>query len=296
MYKKPFNFVLFSLAVVSLLVFYAAPAAAEITNVMDSNAFSYKYEGDALPDTIDLDGNGHPDWTISIDGGTSAIVTVGTRTALEIVTATGDDTLAYRASTLVGTTTCWPVANIQFDDGWTVECSVKVVSMVAGRDGAGLFRASPADNDAHGGIWIASTGQVWEGPRDALGSPEQQEDNTDDFHVFRLAQEPGAATYSAWRDGVLLERFAFQELRLSAQFPAVWRFGLESRWNDAMGLRPLYVGSIRAGSRTVYVGPAGDGAACTRMLLPASAEKCLLNAVSSRILEQRKRQFIDIFD
>ena len=205
MYKKPFNFVLFSLAVVSLLVFYAAPAAAEITNVMDSNAFSYKYEGDALPDTIDLDGNGQPDWIISIDGGTSAIVTVGTRTALEIATAAGDDTLAYRASTLVGTTTCWPVANIQFDDGWTVECSVKVVSMVAGRDGAGLFRASPADNEAHGGIWIASTGQVWEGPRDALGSPEQQEDNTDDFHVFRLAQEPGAATYSAWRDGVLLD-------------------------------------------------------------------------------------------
>jgi hypothetical protein len=29
-------------------------------------------------------------------------------------------------------------------------------------------------------------------------------DNTDDFHTFRVAQAPGAASFSVWRDGVLL--------------------------------------------------------------------------------------------
>jgi hypothetical protein len=180
------------LLVVGCMLAMAAPAGAAM---MDSADFTWQYEMVNLPDETNLDGNepdppGVPTMDFTrLGGGT-------TTTDGNILTMT-DSKMCYYYNNLANQT--WQLdPNISYANGYTYEARLKVAP---GSGSKGIsFIASPEEN-----VWawlnISSGGQGW---GDADVDVGEQLDNTDVYHVFRVAQALGAATYSVWRDGKLL--------------------------------------------------------------------------------------------
>jgi hypothetical protein len=138
---------------------------------------------DVMPTTLDLDGNGAADLTV---GGVPATLRSG------VLASPGD---GYLRSPPEGG--IWH-AEVDFAEGWTIEVRLKITSQTQGDWAWQLFAGAPGVNTA-ATLCIAQDGQGW-----SSGSNLGAGDNTDDFHVFRVAQVPGASTYSVWRDGELI--------------------------------------------------------------------------------------------
>jgi len=163
----------------------------------DSSDFNFKYEMDVLPETQDLGGTLAADWVfnnpqtgdVSLGGGILNFVSPSATADTSSTHYTNDDTGAL----------------LDFATGYTVEMRARVVS------GANVhvttitaFPGSP-DNDKMAWANIDTNGTGW--GNDGSDGTEIQlsnESNTDDFHVFRFAQEPGMNKFSFWRDRVLL--------------------------------------------------------------------------------------------
>jgi hypothetical protein len=184
-----------------------------------SESFVYKYEMDHLPSDVshaDLDDNGHQDFKGSGD----AAVTNG------ILTLTDASELSLDATAI------WP-GKLSFAKGYTIEARVRVVSS-SGFGPFYLLAALPVNEHEDVSSWlnVGDNMLTW-GPD---GDLAKFACNTkDDYHVYRVAQEPGSDTCILWRDGVLL----------SNTLPS----GLDSGGRDRMGFGKLSGG----GSGTALV-------------------------------------------
>ncbi|MCC7083484.1 MAG: dockerin type I repeat-containing protein [Pirellulales bacterium] len=208
------------------VVWSAQSACATPTEIKDSADFFYKYEMDVNPsdkDLIDLDANGDPDLYVDNSGGT--------------VTFDGVATLSGTSSMgspdgYTGTT--WATSNIFLEDGYTIEARIKVISDTGGDPIFGMT-ANPGST-ANAWFMAGAGGQQW-----SIGGgkvPFAAADNTDDFHVFRITQDPttdaAAPIYSAWRDGVLLSG------TLTSAFPnLLWRMHVGGMTGGSVGTTEL---------------------------------------------------------
>ncbi len=153
--------------------------------VKESVDFDYKYEMDVMPSTLDLDGNSVVDFT---NNGNSTV-------SGGILTMPAG---AFFESTSAG---IWQNA-VNFNDGWTIEARVKVIDQGVGEIAWEISAAAPGGNSA-ASLGVADNGQGW-GNASSLKTIDYAVNNTDDFHVFRIAQHPGSPLYSVWRDGELI--------------------------------------------------------------------------------------------
>jgi hypothetical protein len=173
--------------VVGCVLAMSGPATA---GIMDSADFPWKYEMNVLPTAEDLEPNGVMDFDLYQSGSGSVsegilTMTNGTK-SLNYWCPDGDE--------------LWPLdADITYANGYTFEVKLKIVSSVTN----GFAWIVNAEDGGGPSAWlnVKAAGQSWKSTVESLGD---QLDNTDDFHVFRVAQAPGAATYSVWRDGLLL--------------------------------------------------------------------------------------------
>ena len=213
MYNRQ-KFLMAALAI-PLMLGLSVPATAlesPITEVKKSSDFEwlYEFEGDTadLLDAIDLDGNGVGDFNSDIALGDNSVQD-------GVMTMASTPNGGYNSyGTMDGTyqhddDTLWRWIGFDSTTGFTVEVRLKVTSedpYTEGPCGATSLVVMPEDSGAAGGFSIGSNGQYWRTLAENPMGP--QEDNTDDFHTFRMALEtspiPATEKYSVWRDGVCI--------------------------------------------------------------------------------------------
>ena len=152
----------------------AGVAGAGVTLAKDSADFDWQYEMDVSPELDDLDPGIHPEW---VKDGTASSVSGG---ILTVDTMPSSNTYFATNNTVGG---IWP-GKYTLATGFTVEARIKVLNDVAGK-GWGVF-AGPAGTRANAYLNVGTGGQGWNHATN-LGLNA----NSDDFHVFRIAQEPG---------------------------------------------------------------------------------------------------------
>lgn len=184
-----------TILVVAVAAWLIAPANATIIDTKDSTAFDYKYEMDATPDAVDLDNNGTMDFRTGGGGTVSG--------GILSMSASGPNG-GYASDT---SGQIWP-GKATFNTGYTIEARVKIISATIYGYGLQGIPGPTTVSQPCSELWINSNKLVWNDGPAAIVLADGQ-DNTGDFHVFRLAQEPGigtpgSATYSVWRDGVLV--------------------------------------------------------------------------------------------
>ena len=186
------------LLAVGCMLAMAAPAGAGFTP-MDSAYFDWCYEMDAEPSATDLDNFGGYDFT-TIGTGGSGSASGG------ILTITGGGN-GYFAYDNAGSNQPWNLdPTITYGNGYTFEVSIRIDPDAAIQSLGFAFVAVPDPGSPSAWLNIVKNGQLWDtNGGTPLPLPEGGPvDNTDVFHIFRVAQAPGATTYSVWRDGVLL--------------------------------------------------------------------------------------------
>jgi hypothetical protein len=156
----------------------------------DSSEFSWKYEMNSLPSDQDLDGNTVLDFTNATSN--SALDGAGHLVLGE------DWNGGYVGSGASGQ--IWP-GNFNMATGYTVE--VRIQMAATGNLTANRFGIQTAVDASNLHQPIVES-YVMEGQTRWEDTVLDTQNNTDGFHVFRIAQAPGSATFSMWRDGVLL--------------------------------------------------------------------------------------------
>lgn len=165
-------------------------AGATLDGLKDSNDFTYKYEGDVLPDAAGFgfvlnDPNGVVGDTVSINSGVLTIDTVNNSTA--------NDGLWYQITG--GGGTAWDVAG---GTALTVEIRVRINNSNSGTLGGGI---SLQDTNNAGFV------QLFFDHIRVEGTDIATDLNNDGFHTFRFATYTPDLTsagqiYKVWRDGV----------------------------------------------------------------------------------------------
>lgn len=167
--------------------------------VMDSSAFDWKYEFEgttaSTPDNLDIDGNGSPDMMQWGNAGTVAggIMTLGSN-------ASYMDDFGWKPALVNG---IWKANMFGATSGFTIEARIKIDSD-NGRAGATSLVAGPKPlaNAPDGWLVVGGSSMKWT-VEDGV-TPMNTDNNTDGFHVFRMALNPVSNAYDVWRDGVLV--------------------------------------------------------------------------------------------
>lgn len=186
----------------------ASAANATILTAKDSADFEYKYEMDYLPTDVahvDQDVNSYADF---VSNGAAPTALGG------ILTITGGyaGSLSYYGTGTSSSTAIWP-SNFTYPTGYTIEMKVKVNPGTTN----GFFALEACAGNGSGTtskdqafFWINASGEQWNsnGKATSGSSILGTEDNTDDYHIFRIVQLPSlsstTATFAVYRDGVLL--------------------------------------------------------------------------------------------
>lgn len=197
-------------------------------STLDSSAFNWKYEFEGAtadtPDNLDIDGNGHPDMMLFGSAG-PGIVADGVMT----LSSYDEDDPTYGSSYMDDfgwkpelTDGVWKSRD--FSAGFTIEARIKVIDD-AGAYGATSIAGAGSDLSTEIDTWlnIAANGQWWMTGTPAVLGPAAN--NTDDFHVFRMAVDASTGNASVWRDGELL----------AENLPDLY---------DGAGYKRLYIGDI----------------------------------------------------
>ena len=188
------------LGAVMLAMAVAGMANAELATKASEDFDIYKYEMDYMPTdvaNVDLDNNGQPDFDMSVTSvnGTPTWTASGGFSTMN--TGAVDDNNIFLISNEA--TNIWP-GKTTFANGFTVEFRVKILSHNGVRGSFSLAASS-------GGSTTRSFANLWEGG-EIWGTGAElhvgSHVNSDDFHVFRIVQQPNSNTYSMWRDGELL--------------------------------------------------------------------------------------------
>ena len=159
------------------------------TTPSDSATWNYGYEFDKDPFDplkIDLDVNTLADWQHE---GTPVLsgTTIAFDDSQENLKANGPSDNIF--------------ANIT--DAYTLEFSVKSGAQTGGHSSTGVMVVSPSTENFIA-FYIAPGDQRWKTGGGSSWTMLGTNDNTDKFHVFRIAKEAGAEAYWVWRDNVLL--------------------------------------------------------------------------------------------
>ena len=164
---------------------------------VDSSAFTWKYEFEDdtadTPDNLDIDGNSYPDMMAygSPDGTLAdGIMTLSQGSYI--------DDFGWKPELENG---IWKANSFSAANGFTIEARIKVISST-GSYGATMIGAGPEPQAGAPDSWlnIGGSEMVW-----STNSPKQvlsTGNNTNDFHIFRLALNPTTSSYDVWRDGV----------------------------------------------------------------------------------------------
>ncbi len=168
------------------LLLTVGPALGQITESEDSINFANKYEFDV-------------DDVLPSGFSSAGIAPTVANDTMSVDTSADAADVSYLISSSSQT---WGTSGITWTTGYTVEMKLRVDSIAEG-----AAYAVSADNIPVGGsgdgAWlnISPDGQAWGYPtRTTMGL----NNNSDDFHVFRFAQEPETSSYSVWRDDVLI--------------------------------------------------------------------------------------------
>ncbi|MBI4472408.1 MAG: PEP-CTERM sorting domain-containing protein [Acidobacteria bacterium] len=162
------------------LIAWQGQAFAVITP-LDSGSFAHLYEGNVYPTT----------------GGVFTEFQTGSATAstdgnvLTIVSPGASDNLAWYPASWAGESN--PAI------GLTVEVRLKAYATTAVD---GNFRLFGGDGSAANNIAVQVGPSFVRGGTIAGPTVISTADNTDGFHVFRLAKDGGSGVYQIWRDGV----------------------------------------------------------------------------------------------
>jgi len=198
-----------SLSMGTALLFGAGHASAAIDpatglNTADSSGFGFKYEMDVAPNNpsqIDLDGNSVADFLANT--GPTAFNT-GVAGSTDGFTATLDANRNPGANQILtgqGGSSSWDTTAFTGASGYTIEVRLKMVS--TGKPLGINLDANINDGGGYSWLNIQNDGQDWGlSTLTDLGS----NDNSDDFHTFRIAYILNDTTpeFWVWRDGVLL--------------------------------------------------------------------------------------------
>jgi len=192
------------LAIVAVLTLglAATQAVGAIIEMKDSADFTYKYEMDVMPDTQKLDGSGKDDFVVS----NSEMSVSGGLLSYDI--PAGQMTWEYSTNLLAdGDLYRWsPNPNFSYAEGFTIEIRARVNSQVGNGTTLGPLMVEaygfPVGGVTHRGILNMWTDETtwWQKADPAIVLDTN--DNSDEFHTWRLAQEGGTTSYDIWRDGV----------------------------------------------------------------------------------------------
>jgi hypothetical protein len=186
-------------------VFVAMLFVAVIALAVRADGAVFNFDMNADPTdlaSVDLDGNSSADlsaWTLnggsmSVSGGMLTIDAAGTKYA------------GYTTDAGSTPNAIWQNVGGSVAGGYEIETRLKVDSST-GANGALYLgvRPKPAGQTTDGVLlWIGATGQSWGGSAQGLGLGT--EDNSSEFHTFRIVAAPGGGdgAYSVYRDGALL--------------------------------------------------------------------------------------------
>ena len=194
--------------------------------ISDSNEWTLKYEMDVNPNTQNLDGNGVVDWLQN-----------GTQTFSGGVLTSPYDLAGYpllRSSTIEAEGV-WsePTNNIDYLHGWTVEVSMKV-TMADADPASCAIMAAPVGGTDRAWLYVSPTDTCWVSGATLpyTVTSLKTDSNADDFHVFRIAQEPNSNTLSLWRDTELLSDTL--------------------TWAHAYSLKVLFIGDVTGNDGSEY--------------------------------------------
>ena len=163
---------------------------------LDSSAFDFKYEMEALPTAEDLDNDGNPDFTKWLNGSSTLSADVGC--ALFDTRADGGGFLQSEN----GTTGAWARYGATSATGFTVEARIALRQHTSGQYALGLAASVP-DSDIRALLNFSvendSVLHVWWGSTALTNIVHDKE-----FHTWRIARTANVTTYSVWCDGVLV--------------------------------------------------------------------------------------------
>jgi hypothetical protein len=185
--------------------------SAALATPLDSSAFTYKYEGDEY--------NPITGYTENTSWGT-------TPSLLTLVPNTDDgNVISFVGDIPSGGgffySTQWPGHPINDSTGWTLEFRVQI-GTDASEATLGAFGVGVNDGSSNAGQAFG----VGQNQFGSFAGVFDTSDNTDDFHVFRLAQNAASGTTDAWRDGVYVGSYAGNQ----------YNFGTpEMYWGDGSG-------------------------------------------------------------
>lgn len=184
-------------------------AGAVPMTTADSSTFTYQYEMDINPNqTADLDSNSQPDFLPTGAGsnfatGASAGTTDGSSLVYTTRDGTHDRSFAFMGSNALDN--IWNTLSPSEASGYTIETRLKVLDDASAEENgiSTVFKAGTSDGDVESWLNISRAGQSFgETAAVSLGT----DDNTDDFHTFRIAYlvEATVGSVYIYRDDVLL--------------------------------------------------------------------------------------------
>jgi hypothetical protein len=184
----------------TLVLALAAGAFADPLPLLDSADFPLwgKYEMNIEPVDEDLDGNLVKDFTQ--DGTSPATITFPEPGVMKM-DASSCNSCYYQN---VASDQTWDLLTpaITFDSGYTFEVRVKIISS---RTYGFLLNAVPDDEVPGAVLNITDDDLSWGYYGSTNGNYsllDEATNNSDEFHVFRVAQVPGQDLFRVWRDGV----------------------------------------------------------------------------------------------
>ncbi len=173
----------------TMMLVPAVAAKAAIVSTKDSSLFNFKYEMDVSPDADNQGGGAGPDWAFSGAASTSVGGGIFTMTTSGVFEVVNTDT----------------AAGLSFATGYTMEIRARVLDEGAFERAITVFGGpSPAGSAP---AWMTlgkSQVRFNDSGSNSSGTQLSTASNSDSFHIFRVAQEPGGGAYSVWRDGILL--------------------------------------------------------------------------------------------
>ena len=171
-------------------VFAANYARAEIVNPLNSTAFAYKYEGDAVTqDGTTASGFGNTGYAGGMAG--STLVSDGN---ILSVTTTGPGVLYLQNST-------W-IAQAVGSVGWTWEASLKMDNVANNTLNLRIGDGDDADLEDIFIWWTDRLRSAW---TDGWGLM----DTTDGFHTYRIAQAANSDSFNIWIDDQFITEYDF---------------------------------------------------------------------------------------
>ncbi len=164
---------------------------------LDSSAFDFKYEMETLPTAEDLDDDGTPDFSLSVNGRSTLETGVG----CGLIDCMSDGCCYIQSANGAG---AWAQYGASAATGFTVEARIALRNHGSGQYAMSLAASVP-DSDIrallHFSVVNGTTLRAWWGDTSLTNMVHDKE-----FHTWRIARAANAATYSVWCDGALVAR------------------------------------------------------------------------------------------